>query len=321
MSCPRIAVVGPVSSSVLASQEAVRLARDYIRGRRSKILPSVAARTVALSLSSGDSVDELLLRLQAAELVVTEIEDCLAPGASEEAAWVRHDPERALNEGFNSPSYVCIDQEGLINAASIYLQQEWLASPVIDWMIVDALITTTMIEYGEASKRNILSQHDETSDVIFNPAYRDAGGNLSKLLENAPAAKRRVMLFVLFGVAPPAIFAPFAFTNFYALAHIGSILYPLCIVPYMLYRFQVSRRRRLEVLKDFEEALQKWRLMYDVWKLLEGPVLDSQRIAEELVRAARAGVEFDPVVYRIVERAVAARRSWSITSSAIKLRF
>lgn len=99
--------------------------------------------------------------------------------AAEYRIWKRHDPRRAYFEGKASEHTPGLQKDDLLADCADYQERPWLGHPVIDWILLDMLITRELIAFSEHIKENMLPGLRGFLGV--NERYIEAKGNLEQM--------------------------------------------------------------------------------------------------------------------------------------------
>jgi hypothetical protein len=51
--------------------------------------------------------------------------------------------------------------------------------------------------------------------------------------------------------------------------------------------------------------LKLWDKMYEVWRMLEGPVINPTMLRDQQMKTREAGAVWDPPIYALIDRAIA----------------
>jgi hypothetical protein len=70
--------------------------------------------------------------------------------------WKRRNPQRSFSEGFESENHTAFDQEDFHGTVAVYLKEPWLRHPVLDWIMLDMMISRELSAFGEVLKQRWL---------------------------------------------------------------------------------------------------------------------------------------------------------------------
>jgi len=239
--------------------------------------------------------------------------------------WRRRDPIRALQEGFESDQYTAFHAERLHDTITRYVERSWLRHPSLDWIFVDMLVSRELCAFGEEIKKKVV--HGKRNEFFrVHPRYYKAKGNLEKMTEInwgefIETLYDKVLKFVWGAILIPvgAIWAAFYFQyDRTAWALVG--LYALIISIYLIGKlFSWGRRgvRRLSGKPDPRfKPVKLWDEMYEVWRRLEGPVVNPNRVREAMVRSTEHGGVWDTITWSLVDGVISINSAvWVIWPS------
>jgi hypothetical protein len=196
---------------------------------------------------------------------------------AEVTVWTRRDPMRSFQEGFESEHYTAFDREVLYGAVADYLKEPWLRHPYLDWIMVDMLVTRELSLFGENVKLG----------SPLGLGYFKAKGNLLKTK----------LWGALWAIAVPvgATYGAFHF----GYGGIGTSLltaYCIAIAAWLgltLERFLAGKR-----------PFVLWNEMYEVWKLLQGPIVNPTLVREVMAKTRDQGAVWDTPAWSIVDRVI-----------------
>ncbi|MFQ5757756.1 MAG: hypothetical protein ACE5H7_16880 [Acidiferrobacterales bacterium] len=228
--------------------------------------------------------------------------------------WKRRDPIRALQEGFESDQYTAFDVEGIRDTITRYVERPWLRHPSLDWIFVDMLVSRKLCLLGEeVKKRTLPGKRDELFSIHHR--YYKAKGNLEKMTEIdwgefIETLHEKITKFVWGVILLPvgAIWAAFYF-QYDRTAWVLVGVYALIISIYLIVKlFSWGRRvvRRLSGKPDPRfRPVKLWDEMYEVWRRLEGPVVNPTRVREAMVRSTEHGAVWDTITWSLVDKVIA----------------
>lgn len=311
--------------------------QDLLRCSQTRSLMDDLAKTcIAESLRNRESKDGLCERLYGAWNIIYSTWRAVAPeyatklrrdedgqpGEEEtrriedaqQLVWSRRDPIRALEEGFESDQYTDFYVEELHDTITRYVERSWLRHPSLDWIFVDMLVSRKLCVLGEEVKKRILPGKRDGFFGIHQRYYK-ANGNLEKVTEIdwgelIETFHNKIVKFVWGVVLIPAgaIWAAFYFQyDRTAWALIG--VYALIILIYLIVKlFSWGRRvvRRLSGKPDSRfKPIKLWDEMYEVWRRLEGPVVNPSRVREAMARSTERGAVWDTITWSLIDRVIA----------------
>jgi len=291
------------------------------------LMEELAVLCVVKTLQEGDHEERLNERLGDAYSLLNEIQFCVRPQSFEglwagrsggdpraEAAavmaehlvWKRHDPIRAFQEGLDSEHMPHVDKDGLIRACADYLQRPWLRHPIIDWILVDILITTEITSFGEHIKERLFPFAKNGLGV--NDSYLTCRGNFDKMDEIARSELRdRAILRIFLGFVAPisAIIGAFYF-GWMGPAVVLTGLYGVFVAGLIAVKLAQGVRRRFGTPRPDPDAVAValWSEMHKVWQSLEGPVVNPTLIRELLVKSQDKGAAWEMSVYSLIDRTI-----------------
>jgi hypothetical protein len=333
-----------MTTSTLSKDEALSFAKEWVQERTEKpkysstlssqknwLMGQLAARCVAEALRQGDTQWDLEDRLQHAWDLLNTIqvnarhqalrdliwkkserdmtdEEKKKVDAAEHRIWKRHDPQRAYFEGESSEHTPGLQKGDLLADCADYLERPWLRHPVVDWMLLDMLITRELVAFGEHIKENMLPGPRGILGV--NERYIDANGNLAEMQKirwGELGDRLWVKGFWTIIVPVGAIILSFMFGAEGAGSSLLSIWGGLWAA---FLGLKVLRgAARLAGLGRFVDPTVKakklWEEMYRVWKLLEGPVVNPMVFKESLMKSKEAGAVWDMPAYSIIDKIIA----------------
>lgn len=223
--------------------------------------------------------------------------------------WRRHDPKRSFEEGYESEHYFSGDKESLAATISNYLERPWLRHPTLDWILLDMTITQELCAYGESLKQQWLpGQKDELG--LFHKRYHPAKGNLAKMTklnwgEWSDAVIMKAVWFVVIPVG--AIWAGFHYGYEGAAVTLMSIygLLVTAAIATKLIRFLVRVGYGIAG-KPHPQAkpFLLWNEMYEVWRRLEGPIVNPTRVREAMSQSTEKGAVWDTASWALIDKVI-----------------
>ena len=331
------------NSDTLTEREAQLLAREWIDNRIGKppdrysysqtrsLMDDLAKNCIAESLRNQEGEDKLCELLAVAWDIVHSVWYAAAPDYAtklgwdeddqpdeEEArkienaqhvVWRRRDPKRSFEEGFESDQHTAFNVEELHGTIAMYLERPWLRHPSLDWIFVDMLVSRELCAFGEAiKKKSVPGKRDWLFGI--HQRYYKAKGNLEKMTEiNWRELGETLWIRFVWAIVIPvgAIWATFYFQyDRTAWALVG--IYALIILIYLTIKLFTWGNRVVRRLSGKPDARLKpfmlWDEMYEVWRRLEGPVVNPSRVREAMVRSTEHGAEWDTPTWSLIDRVV-----------------
>lgn len=329
-------------SYTMTKDEALAASKAWVKDRvepgrgshssqKNWLLGQLAARCVAESLRQGEAEWDLERRLQKAfdlvesiqlngrgkvlgEMIYKKSLDAMTPEerrAYEEAkhrVWRRHDPKRAFREGLKSDHMPGIDKQHLLADVADYFEQPWLRHPLLDYILLDQLITRELAAFGEEIKEHMMPFPRDT--IGLNRRYLDHDGNLDamKKIRWKEVGERLVMWLAWALLIPGAAVMLAAFLGADGVAEFllkvwGGLLvahFGLRILRVVLRMFGLGR-----LVDPSQKATKVWGEMYKVWKELEGPVVNPTLVKEAMLKSKEHGAAWDSAAYSIIDKVIA----------------
>jgi hypothetical protein len=209
--------------------------------------------------------------------------------------WSPVDPHIAISrkpDGWTEASPV--DAVSLHEAAVQYLDEPWMQLNMIDWYILngfiyDALVRTSAVIMSEktsapSDRENILPRTN-----IFNMVYGKSSQELIKA----------VLCWILI---PGTIFSLYYFGN--------DTLAKWALLPYTIY-MAIYLLKLPEKLSRFRNAkqnscdlVQKQNRLMQLYQLVSSSTFNPSRMKEQITENERCGVQFDPVIHAVLEKAI-----------------
>jgi hypothetical protein len=252
-------------------------------------------------------------------------------GSGKRHLWLRHNPLLSFSDGFESDHYVALDKTELASIIVDYLARPWLRHPILDWILLDITITNELCAYGEALKQRFLPgpggympmSSIRLSEIgSFNAHYCDAKGNLSAMqkmyLKKLPKALL-LKIFWIFMLPIAAIWAAFDY-HYEALA--GWMLGIYIVLWVVVLMIKIVKIIGAVIKKSFGNndpklmpmPLKLWGDMLQVWKLLEGPIVNPTMVREAMRKSADDGAVWDTASWSIIDRVIAIDPAvWIVT--------
>jgi len=291
----------------------------------------LAAKCIAEGLKQGDDEWELEKRLDSMHELLVSIQSNARPKRiqdllwkdpaslddterrrAEEARhliWKRHDPKISFTDGLDSDHMPSVFKDDLKADCAIYLERPWLRHPVLDWMLVDMLVTAETALFGEHIKEFLLPF---PKDILgMNKRYHPARGNLVKMQKvNWEELGERLWIKAFWTLIVPigAIVAAFYFGWEGTGASLLG-LYGTFIAGWIGWKVLKGILRLLgkgAAVDPMAKIMKLWGEMCGVWALLEGPVINPSQVKEALAKSRDNGAVWDAPVFSIIDRVVAA---------------
>jgi hypothetical protein len=328
----------------LTQTSASLIAREWINNRIEKptkayawsqmrwLMNQLAERCIAESLRLGEDEDRLCERLDNAHEIIYSAWHSVAPeyatrwrlNSKEEVSpqekekiekaqhilWMRHDPKRAFTEGTRSEHYTSFDKEGLHSTIASYFGRPYLRHAVLDWILLDMTISRELSAFGESLKETWLPGKRDPMLGIHD-RYIKAQGNLAEMMKvdwNEVFARWNMWFWWALAFPIAAIWASFHW-DYTALGPWLAGIYAFIVFAFVGIKFSkfVGRLiRRLAGKADPRtRAFNLWDQMYDVWKRLEGPVVNPTLVREAMIKSRDQGAVWDTVSWSLVDRVIA----------------
>lgn len=212
------------------------------------LLNELGDRVLAYSRARDESAEALRARLGDAHDVLSRIKFALTPQLDEQdrnrryaemsdeqwereiqvrkhQIWRRRDPEQVMRMGFESTDHVEINREELSHGIAQYLERPWLQNTQIEWLLIDALIFSEIVAFGEKIKEGLTEKRDFLG---INEHYFATQGNLHKmgnrlLKEQLTTLATKVGAFI---IMPVIVLGVVAKSDRFDLALTGVVIYP-----------------------------------------------------------------------------------------------
>ena len=196
-------------------------------------------------------------------------------------------------------------QKGAMSAmahmAAEYLSRPWARHGMVDWVLLDMMITREACAYGEEIKmRNLPGVAGD---------YFKRDGNLAKMRGDVSARATLILVKLVLGpvlgwVIPLAAIW-FAFERgyettgwaFVALFVLSTACW-LVMLPIRFYRYATGKT---DLARGPLEIIQA---MFDVWRSLEGPVVNPTMVKDMMLKSKEKGAVWDGAAWSIIDRAI-----------------
>jgi len=222
--------------------------------------------------------------------------------------WQRHDPKESFSAGLSSQHYLDFDKQTLVSAVADYFSRPWLRHPMLDWIFLDMTITREICLFGEALKERWLPGPKD--DFGRHSRYFDARGDLREMQRvdwKSTLQHINVWFWLTIGLPLGAIWAGFHF----GFDRLGRWIVGIFAIGWLLFlavkflRFVIRVIRRLSGRIDpHVRPFQLWDEMYEVWRRLEGPVVNPTMVREAMRKATDKGAVWDTVSWSLIDRVI-----------------
>ena len=219
--------------------------------------------------------------------------------------WRRRDPQRSFAEGFESDHYTAFDQNGFNGTVAGYLKEPWLRHPVLDWIMLDMMISRELSAFGEELKQSLVPG-PRTNFGLTHARYFETKGNLAKMrVPDWKGIGTKLLLWIALPVC--AIYSAFQFGHDGVGLSIAGI-YAIAIAIWLAVRIL-----RLVVGVGYAvtgkphprtKPFLIWQQMYEVWKVLQGPAVNPTIVREMMVKARDQGAVWDGPTWPIIDRVI-----------------
>lgn len=317
-------------ADTLTRDGAVKIARDWIdanvqkspsyRGRNQYrwLMEQMGALCIAESLKNNEDEGDLCERLSKAHDIVRSVwyvtapeiathwwRDGEQPDANQQkiidkanaTIWKRRDPKRSFAEGFESENHTAFDQKDFHGTIADYLKEQWLRHPVLDWIMLDMMVSRELSAFGEELKQILPYAKNLFGEKLGR--YFALKGDLRKMRR----LDFRNVLNKFFRIVLPVavIYGAFYFGHesvarlvtrggFFEICVVVALgVLALQIWPTVVFNYYLHRR---------------WNRMYEVWRLLEGPTVNPTLVREVMVRTRDQGAVWDMPAWSIIDRVI-----------------
>jgi hypothetical protein len=321
-------------SDTLTRDSAVKYARAWLddqqpswyrRGGQVRwLMEQLGALCAAESLRNNEDEDHLSDRLSKAHEILMSVWYAAAPeiatyrqpekpdanqqkiiDKAKATIWKRRDPKRSFAEGFQSDNHTAFDQDDFHGTVADYLKEQWLRHPVLDWIMLDMMVSRELSAFGEELKQKWLPGPRGKFGLVH-ARYFDTKGDLQKM--TMPDWKRIGAKFLLLIALPVgAIYSAFYF-GYQSVGVTISGLYAALIAVWLAVKVLRFIVRIGYAVTGKTHPLAKpfviWEQMYEVWKLLKGPTVNPTLVREMMVRARDQGAVRDVPAWSIIDRVI-----------------
>lgn len=322
-------MVGEPDDGVLDIYQAFSFAREWVASHVDKpekgtasqlgwLMDELSTLCVNEAIRRGEGEFELTGRLETALRIVWNIRWSLSQDSSIETArdgresradhsiWERRDPAVAYREGFNSPANTDFVPGDFAHIVAEYLDEPWLRHPFMDWVIIDATVSRELCSFGEELKQRWLPGRRDFTGTHYR--YFDCYGKLDEMLAfrwGEAFERWNAWFWTAFAIPVGATWAAFHF-NYPTLGGwlLGLyITFVLGVASYSVFRllrrlFRWATGKPDPRLRPFE----LWTSMYEVWKRMDGPVINPQRVREAMASSAAKGAVWDAATWAVIDR-------------------
>ncbi|MDX0702000.1 hypothetical protein GOD03_17330 [Sinorhizobium medicae] len=222
--------------------------------------------------------------------------------------WRRRDPKKAYLEGYNSSFQTSFSAEDFAYIVGEYVERPWLRHPFLDWVIVDVTVSRELCSFGEELKQNCLPGRRDF--VGLHHRYFSAAGNLQAMTKfdwNETFERWNMWFWGVVAFPVAAIWVSFHFGynslggwlfGIYATAIFFALTWGALRLARKLFRW--LRGKSDPRTRPFE----LWTDMYEVWRRLEGPVINPQRVRDAMQASADKGAVWDSATWSVIDRVI-----------------
>jgi hypothetical protein len=324
----------------VTEQSAAKIAREWINDRSDIprdhhaqarwLMDQLAQLCIAESLRQNEDEDQLCNRVSDAADILSSTWYLAAPPfatkwwgdnekpssetqkeieAAKRVIWVRHDPQRSFQSGWDSKHYISLDKSSLNSTIADYLGRPWLRHAALDWIFLDMTITGELCALGEFLKERCLPG---PKDKLFgtHQQYAKAKGNLTKMRKvdwNSTLERMNNWFWLAIGFPIAIIWGAFHFGFQSSGFWLSGIYAAIWIVVSILKLLKFVRRLITRLSGQIEPTLrpfQLWDEMYKVWRLLEGPVVNPTMVREAMHKSADQGAVWDTISWSLIDRVI-----------------
>jgi hypothetical protein len=225
-----------------------------------------------------------------------------------ETMWTRYDPLQIYQKGYEGAGYPGVSRKTLANNAAKYLSCPWLRIPALDWLMVDAFVTDELAQYGEHLKRTHLPGPEDLIERIkFDEATK--GDHAAMVRLGRRYRKRPVVRFLGVQILLPVVgVATAVYFEAWKTALAVAALFVLDLA-WIAFRQVVLLARRMRATPEqLRTASQvdhaRFNGMREVWRLLEGPVVNPTLLRAEMVKTTDNSAVWESAAWAIVDRQI-----------------
>jgi hypothetical protein len=292
------------------------------------LLEQLAGLCVAQSIANKETEDQFTSRLDAASdilynvwyLAASEIatrfwRENESPTLDEQKTiakakatiWTRHDPKIAFEKGYTSEHHVAFNRDDLHAFVADYLARPWLRHHVLDWILVDIMISRELSAFGEELKQLLLPGRRSDSFFGVHWRYYETKGDLRRMTGiDWAGISSKIVILMAFPLG--AIYAAFFF-GYNSLGAGLSSLYGLAVLGWIASKvFSIIVKVGYGLAGKVHPRAKPfvlWEKMYEVWTLLEGPIINPTLLREAMIKTRDYGARWDQAAWAIVERVIA----------------
>jgi len=327
-----------VYSDTLTRDSAVKYARAWIDDNTPQpttrvhwnqfrwLMEQMGALCVAESLRNNEDEDHLSERLSKVHEILMNVWYATAPeiathwwrddekptedqqkaiDKAKATIWKRRDPQRSFVEGFESENYTAFNQDDFHSTVAEYLKEQWLRHPVLDWIMLDMMVSRELSAFGEELKQTLVPG-PRANFGLTHARYFETKGNLEKM--KVPDWNRIGAKFLLVIALPiGTIYSAFHF-GYESVGLTISGLYGAAIALWLFVKV-------LRLIVNIGYAVTGkthprakpfviWERMYEVWKMLKGPTVNPTLVREMMVKARDQGAVWDVPAWSIIDRVI-----------------
>lgn len=345
----------PSNIGVLEAVEAAKITAEWVDGwiarptgvrysQTHRLMLELGALCVAETLRLGEGESELVARLVKAWDIVFGIWHAAAPDFVTEGllalnedddqrkeqieqarhvVWNRRNPLVAYQEGLDSECQTRFNPQDYAHYVADYLERPWMRHPFLDWVMVDMTVSRELCAYGEELKMNWLPGRKDFLGV--HERYLDTNGNLSEMQKWlwSKAFERFIGALALFLFMPVGaiwVAAHFGYTTIAGV--LGSIYALIVFLAVVLWLLRLGRRalRAIRGTPDpAKQPFELWTNMYNVWRALEGPIVNPSRVRDAMVESSSKGAVWDAATWSLIDRVISIDAAVWVTRPASTL--
>jgi hypothetical protein len=287
----------------------------FVRGgQMHHLLNELALLAVGATLAAGGDREALAMRLAAALEFLENLRTVNRSRGDESnrtnentwtaaVVWERHDVQAVFKSGLEDNDYFYFSHDALSAVAADYFDNRWMRHPAIDWIIVDAFVTGETILFGEDFKKlALVGPRDDIG--VFHAAYWSTKGNLSKMREHSRKALSRHIVdwSALYFVVPICILGLIFYAGYATAGYVLAGAYVGLLVLEVVGRWMRGHRgAKTEEERREGRRHQIWLALYDVWRLLNPPVINPTNLKKAITSATENGAVISQMVHAIAE--------------------
>jgi hypothetical protein len=218
-----------------------------------------------------------------------------------EAVWRRYNVADSFQRGNESAAYFDGNKDQMVHMAAEYLSRPWARHGMVDWILLDLMITREACLYGEHIKMAGLP--GVTGD------YFKHNGDLAKMRGDVTARTTLILFQLVLGWVIPLAAIWFAFDRGYKMT--GWTFVALFALSTAWWLLMLTIRFGIRIYwyatgktDPAKRPLEIAMAMHDVWKSLEGPVVNPTMVKESMLKAKEKGALWDGAAWSIIDRAI-----------------